>query len=1531
MTDEYYAVSAEESGWTSDSSNEYNKKISRSRRVLSKFNDEQKRTAWQNLRSTAIVVAGVNLIDKTVTKTFSKLQSVINKFTYAPLMEGLGEYTDQLTEFQAIIQNSAQWFDNIGGEDHIRSVTDALDDLNSYADLTIYKFRDMESSFTGFVNAGLTIEDAASMAKGIASWTAFMGKGASEYASAAYMMNQAMLSGKLQNYQWRSLSQFSQIGGMLSQKLFIQAAKSLGKDAPEWDELANPYDEEETNESFRDSLSEGWLTSSVMLKAMDILANFGDKYDEASLKAQGFTDEVINMAKTAFQESQKVRTYSQFTDAVVESIGTGWGQIFRSFFGDTTEATAMWTKLMKQVTGDIDIVVEFVKSQADIFAQKGGRDSIEGILFNIWDIIKNITKAVTKLFGFVLPKADTLGERLAGLAKNIEIFTGFLAGKNGIDVDFGFDISFFDKIISIIKRLFNVLKKLYTNGLLPIINSIKDMITRLGPQIWAFIEKIVGAIENMADEILDSGIFDAVANIFTGTSDAIDSGLEGGGILGFLKALLTNISGAISDIDLGGILGMLKDMIASITGIVDEKGELSILKIVWMAIQMKVGLKSLKSVFKSIADMTKDFNGVDVSFRQIVSSVVGVVVAIAIIASIDTSKLWEATKKAFLIGAILRSLGNGLSKIGDTSYRIWALIPIMIAIAAVIGALVYFIYKIKNGGADLGQLMDILKNIAKVLSSIAWLLAALAPILFIVSVKSIMTEIQARKAKEATDGMGEALKTLFEKGRFQLNLQLGDLVSKRLIGIAAVIASMLGYIKSVGNLILQMAELSKDKEAYWTGVGTFAGIMAILTAMIALIINLSKSKSFEDFRKFSHGRTNAKTVKQMTEKNVPYLWAVSFMILSIGHAIKDIAKSVAIIGKMDPNEIINGASVVAGIAIGLYLMVLAIQKLSDATKTTKFNFNLLSSIIAMEIILGNILGVAALCLWIGTWNTEKIGKGAIVVGSIATALTAIVWALGILTKVMSQNANSAGTIKTVFSLAAVLASFAMVIGSIGIVLAEIVALSAYIGSSDDAYKNVWKAAALLGTILVALVGVYASISLINKTMKSQNDMLQMDMSLGLLAVIVAATALLIGELAVIANGPTGKMFSAAAVLGVVAGTIVGIYAAISKITQTTGSGSFGKIMLSLAAVIVIIGMLSWVISSMATLMVSGDGGRLIGMVGSMVALIGAIAGIAIGLGVLQDATMGIGAAVIWAGIAALAAIVAIIYALSKASANFANGTKALSDGIIDLFNAFKSIELIDFKLFQSNLTKFLGAIEKAIPQVQKLAAAVRGVAGTLIIADGDVSIGAGQVSVPAATATGSSVGIQTGSVNIDAGASQTAVPAQTVTDDQALSGLTQKEETVGEKVSGAVSGFFGGLGKGLGRLFPDLLTSFVQSSKDFEKAFWAPFQLEDESSTSSTIYNIKDIYGNIDVGTMYSSKYSALDSIALGDISKNRAQQAIEALRDEYSAQGGTSTKDDIIAALKDYFGLNAPDSELHVDGNALGGIADIILGKVAE
>ena len=114
-----------------------------------------------NKFSTLQVAAGVAL-GNIATKAISVGSEIAKALTVEPLISGLKEYELQLNSVQTILANTQHKGTNID------QVNNALDQLNTYADKTIYNFGEMTKNISTFTAAGVGLEQSVSAIKGIA-------------------------------------------------------------------------------------------------------------------------------------------------------------------------------------------------------------------------------------------------------------------------------------------------------------------------------------------------------------------------------------------------------------------------------------------------------------------------------------------------------------------------------------------------------------------------------------------------------------------------------------------------------------------------------------------------------------------------------------------------------------------------------------------------------------------------------------------------------------------------------------------------------------------------------------------------------------------------------------------------------------------------------------------------------------------------------------------------------------------------------------------------------------------------------------------------------------------------------------------------------------------------------------------------------------------------------------------------------------------------------------------------------------------
>lgn len=336
--------------------------------------------------------------------------SMLSSFTVQPLIDGMKEYELQLNSVQTILANTAQ-----KGET-IQTVNAALDQLNTYADQTIYNFGEMTSNIGKFTAAGIGLDDSVASIKGLANWAAVAGANSESTSRAMYQLSQAMAAGTVKLQDWMSLENAG-IATKQFQDQLIQTAKVHGKSVDEM--IAK-------NGSFRLSLQEGWLTQEIM---METLKQMAGEYTDEQLLSMGYTEEQVaqiqELAKTGMSAAQDIKTFSQLMGVIGEELGSSWAQSFRIIFGDFEQAKELWTKVGAFLTGPSGVITQMGNARNALlqgWADLGGRQKVlEGLasLFHaMWDPLQRIGQAFSQVFS---------GPSAEGLYAMSEAFANFMA------------------------------------------------------------------------------------------------------------------------------------------------------------------------------------------------------------------------------------------------------------------------------------------------------------------------------------------------------------------------------------------------------------------------------------------------------------------------------------------------------------------------------------------------------------------------------------------------------------------------------------------------------------------------------------------------------------------------------------------------------------------------------------------------------------------------------------------------------------------------------------------------------------------------------------------------------------------------------------------------------------------------------------------------------------------------------------------------------------------------------------------------
>ena len=258
-------------------------------------------------------------------------KQMVSSFTIEPIKTGLAEYETQINSVQTILANTESKGSTLG------DVNAALDELNTYADKTIYNFTEMTRNIGTFTAAGVDLDKSVTSIKGIANLAAVSGSTSQQASTAMYQLSQALAAGKVQLMDWNSVVNAG-MGGQVFQDALKRTASQMGYNV---DEMIKKYG------SFRESLTKGeWLTAEVLTETLTQLSG---AYSEADLIAQGYTEEqakeISKLAETAVNAATKVKTFTQLMDTLKESAQSGWTQTWELLIGDFEEAKALWTSV----------------------------------------------------------------------------------------------------------------------------------------------------------------------------------------------------------------------------------------------------------------------------------------------------------------------------------------------------------------------------------------------------------------------------------------------------------------------------------------------------------------------------------------------------------------------------------------------------------------------------------------------------------------------------------------------------------------------------------------------------------------------------------------------------------------------------------------------------------------------------------------------------------------------------------------------------------------------------------------------------------------------------------------------------------------------------------------------------------------------------------------------------------------------------------------------------------------------------------
>lgn len=1176
------------------------------------------------LKFSALEVMAVTALANITNSALNAGKRIVSALTIDPIKTGFQEYETQIGAVQTILANTQHEGTNL------QQVNRALDELNTYADKTIYNFTEMTRNIGTFTAAGVNLQTSVDSIKGIANLAAVSGSTSQQASTAMYQLSQALAAGKVSLMDWNSVVNAG-MGGKVFQDALVRTSELLGTGAKN---AINMYG------SFRESLTKGeWLTTEVLTET---LKQFAGAYSEADLIQQGFSEsqakEIAQMAKTAEEAATKVKTFTQLWDTLKESAQSGWTATWEILIGDFEEAKDLlsevsetignvigeaaqarndllsgglssgWKQLLNQGIADeagyIESIQEVARKSGDAFdkmvadsdnfsdALKKGlqegvisSDTLSDAVHNLRDKMTGMSQEERKAAGYtseMVEQIEKLDEGIKNGSVSMDEFTEKILKPSGRE--------------NLIQSIWNA-----TKGLMSVIAPIKEAFRDIFPpmtseQLYAFTEALRNLTERMK---LSETTSENLKRTFKGLFAVLD----------IIKQAVTAVFNAV-----GSLLGGVGDLGAGILGVTGTFGDwlVKLDEFIKQGDVFNKVLGTIVSVIKTVATAIRDF--VKVVAEKIAFP--GFELFHSLLERLHTrmSQIGDAAGgMKSSVSSAFEAMGNALAN----CQFVQLLQAIWDAVKAIAGGIADAMGKVGSslidsiGNADFSGVIDLLNGIS-------FGAIAVGITKFVGAIKEQLDSIGS--IKESFIGILDSVRGCFEA--YQSQLQAGTLL-KIASAIAILVASLvaLSLIDSaklsaaLGAITVLFADLMASMAVFNKISGQASGVIRSTTAMLAIstsvLILASALKKLGDLdaKQLATGLTGVAgltatmivAAKSLGKGGPTIIKGASQMVI-FAAAIKVLASACEDLSALDWE----------GLAKGLVGVGVLLAEVSLFMNTAKFSGQSVTTATGIVILSGAIKILASACEDFAQMNWGEIGRGLTSIGIVLAEIVAFTRLTGNAQHVIATSAALIGIGAAMKILAAAVKDFSAMNWSE--LAVGLVGMAGALATVTIAVNFMPKNMIAIGTGLIA---VSTALLIMASALENMGGMEWNEIAKGLVALGGS-----LGIMAVGLRAMTGTLSGSAAML--VAASALAILTPVLSILGAMSWTAIVKGLVSLAGAFTVIGVAGAVLTPLVP--------TILGLSGAM-ALIG-VAVLGLGAGLLAAGT---GLSAIAVGFTALAA------------------------------------------------------------------------------------------------------------------------------------------------------------------------------------------------------------------------------------------------------------------------------------------------------
>lgn len=961
---------------------------------------------------TGLGIIGVTALANIANQAVNAGKKIVSALTIDPIKAGFNEYETQINAVQTILANTSTKGTSL------QQVNAALDELNTYADKTIYNFTEMTKNIGTFTAAGVDLKTSVAAIKGIANLAAVSGSNAQQASVAMYQLSQALSSGTVKLMDWNSVVNAG-MGGQVFQDALKETARvhNVAIDQMIKDEG-----------SFRETLQNGWLTSDILTET---LSKFTGDLTEAQLIEKGYTEsqvaEIMKLGTMANDAATKVKTFTQLFDTLKEAAQSGWSQSWKIIIGDFGEAKEFMTEMSNTLGAMIGASAEIRNNLLSGGLSSGWKQLLNSGISDEAGYIEALT-AVAKDHGVEIDNliktegsftatlksgwltADMMSEALKNLTAKTQGLTDDQLVELGytrqqIDALEKFNeevqngtvsLDDFAKKMTLASGRENLIEALRNSfeGLMGVLKPIKEAFREIfppatGEQLYALTEKIR---DFTAQFKLSAKTSENLKRTFKGLFAIFDIGIK---TISTVLKVFGKLIGAFGPAGDGllGFTAKIGDWLVSIDEFLDKSGffttAFTVLSDVISACATGVatGVSEIAKAFGKLLGIdTSSFSAFADEIKEKFKPLEGVS---KFIAGIGTA-----------IGGACKKIAEYLKPLGDAAKNAFANFNFAglagLFSTGVLGALVLGIKKfIDTGSGFLSSITGLLDGVKGCLEAYQNDLKAnvLLKIAGAIGILALSFLVLSMVDSDKIAGSLTAITVLF--GELMGSMTLFDKMGTSFKGTAKL-TIMAGAMIAMSVAILILALALKTIAS--CDMGAIAAGTVAIGALTAILVVAAQSMS----------------------KNTAKLVRGSFGLILFATAILILSQAVKILGTMDPVALVTGLAAVALIMAGIAIFV---QKMGDSGKliATAFAIGVLAvalNIMAMTIsILGNmpldnlmqgLLGMGAALLMI-VIAVNLLPKNMLGVAGMLLALAVALLAIGISLKMMgSMNPEQMG-------------------------------------------------------------------------------------------------------------------------------------------------------------------------------------------------------------------------------------------------------------------------------------------------------------------------------------------------------------------------------------------------------------------------------------------------------------------------------------------------------------------------------------------